>query len=94
MVHIFSGKVFCLECSKYLRKKNSSRYQYLVCSSNQEGYDDCINKYSIRYDFLEDIVLNAINEKLTKFYDEETLKQEGSKNNLYHFSEKIKILLN
>ena len=92
MVHIFSGKVFCLECEHYLRKKNSARHEYLVCSNNRDGYDDCINKSSMRYDTLEEIILNAINEKIKKFYDEELLRQEESKKNISRFSDKIKSL--
>ena len=92
MVHIFSGKVFCLECEHYLRKKNSARHEYLVCSNNRDGYDDCINKSSMRYDTLEEIILNAINEKIKKFYDEEILRQEESKKNISRFSDKIKSL--
>ena len=69
MVHNFSGKVFCLECEHYLRKKNSTAHEYLVCSNNRDGYNACINKTAMRYDKLEDIVLNAINEKINNFYD-------------------------
>src|SRR5574344_2592987 len=64
IVHNFSGKVFCLECKHYMRKKNSKKHEYLVCSNNRDGYDDCENKSSIRYDILENIVLKEINKKL------------------------------
>lgn len=73
IVHLFSGKVFCLECEHYMRKKNSAKHEYLVCSNNRDGYDDCINKASIRYDLLADLVLEAINKKIKKFYDKEKL---------------------
>ena len=92
MVHIFSGKVFCLECKHYLRKKNSTRHEYLVCSNNRDGYNDCINKESIRYDILETIILNAINDKIKKYYDEEILKKEERKKNIFIFKDKIKAL--
>ena len=74
IVHIFSGKVFCLECEHYMRKKNSSKHEYLVCSNNRDGYDDCENKTGIRYDELSNLVLDAINKKIKKFYDEEELE--------------------
>ena len=64
IVHIFSGKVFCLECEHYMRKKNSSKHEYLVCSNNRDGYDDCENKTGIRYDELSNLVLDAINKKI------------------------------
>ena len=76
MVHIFSGKVFCLECGMYMRKKNSSKYEYLVCSSNYDGYGDCSNNCSIRYDVLEKIVLNKINDMVKKYYDKDLIDKE------------------
>ena len=91
-VHIFSGKVFCLECKHYMRKKNSTKHEYLVCSGNRDGYDDCINKSSIRYDLLENLVLEAINKKIKKFYDEEQLNNLYSKKKASRFSDKIKSL--
>ena len=92
VVHIFSGKVFCLECGHYMRKKNSKKHEYLLCSGNRDGYDDCINKASIRYDVLEKIVLDAINEKLQKFYDEEELENLDSATKENRFNKKIKAL--
>lgn len=93
MVHNFSGKVYCLECGRYLRKKNNSKgLQYLTCSNNRDGYCDCCNKHSMRYDTLEDIVLNAINKKIKKFYDIERLKQEEDKKLKSRFTDKIKAL--
>ena len=89
IVHTFSGKVFCLECGHYMRKKNSKKHEYLLCSGNQDGYDDCINKVSIRYDVLESIVLNAINEKIKKFYDEEELINLDLKKKKNRFNQKI-----
>jgi len=93
LVHNFSGKVFCLECERYLRKKNNTRGQaYLVCSNNRDGYNDCINKSYMRYDTLEEIVLNAINEIINQFYDKERLKQEDRKNKKSRFGDKINAL--
>lgn len=92
VVHIFSGKIFCLECKNYMRKKNSAKHEYLVCSGNRDGYDDCINKSSIRYDLLANLVLEAINKKIKKFYDEEELSSLDSKKKGSRFSDKIKSL--
>ena len=94
IVHIFSGKVFCLECNSYMRKKNSSKHEYLICSNNHNGYDDCTNKTSIRYDKLTNIILNEINKKIEKFYDEEELKNLYSKKIENKFEKKIKSLVN
>ncbi len=74
-VHIFSGKVFCLECEHCMRKKNSSKHEYLVCSNNSSGYDDCDNKKGIRYDDLSNLVLDAINKKIKMYYDEKELEK-------------------
>ena len=89
IVHIFSGKVFCLECNHYLRKKNSTRHEYLVCSNNRDGYDDCINKSSIRYDTLENIILDEINKKIKKYYDSKIIESEFRNNNQNKFTDKI-----
>lgn len=68
-VHIFSGKVFCMECNSMMKKKNSQRHEYLVCSNN-----NCLNK-SIRYDVLEGIILKEVNGLVSKYYDSELLKK-------------------
>ena len=87
-VHLFSGKAFCLDCGHYLRKKNSSRHEYLVCSNNVI----CSNKSSIRYDKLESIVLSEVNKLLDKFYDEELLKDKVNKKYNEVYKEKIESL--
>lgn len=92
IVHVFSGKVFCLECNHYMRKKNSSRHEYLVCSNNRDGYDDCINKTAIRYDQLEELVLKEINKKIKKYYDKEQLKKLDSNNKKNGYSNKLQSL--
>lgn len=73
IAHNFSGKVFCLECKKYMRKKNSTKHEYLVCSNSQNEYNACKNKISIRYDLLESLILNEINKKIEKYYDSQNL---------------------
>lgn len=92
IVHIFSGKVFCLECKHYMRKKNSTKHEYLVCSGNHNGYNDCVNKTSIRYDVLNSLVINSINNKIKQFYDEIQLKKLSSKNKTSRLNDKIKFL--
>jgi len=77
-----------------MRKKNSKLHEYLVCSNNRDGYDDCINKSSIRYDVLENIVLEAINKKIQKYYDEVSLSKIETKNKKSRFADKIKSLEN
>ena len=81
LIHIFSGKVFCLECNHYMRKKNSTKHEYLICSNNQNGYNDCSSKTSIRYDLLEKIILNEINKLIKKYYDIKILNNINLNNN-------------
>ena len=81
LIHIFSGKVFCLECNHYMRKKNSTKHEYLICSNNQNGYNDCSNKTSIRYDLLEKIILNEINKLIKKYFYKKILYNINLKNN-------------
>ncbi len=72
-VHILFGKVYCLECHHYLKKNKTSKHEYLLCTSNRNGYEECINKLSIRYDLLENIILEEINKQLSYFYDEKKM---------------------
>ena len=91
-VHNFSGKGFCKECGRYMRKKNSSKHEYLVYSNNRDGYNDCINKSAIRYDALEELVLSHINKKVKKFYDLNILETESLKKENNKFTKKINLL--
>ena len=84
IIHIFSGKVFCLECNNYMRKKNSSKHEYLVCSNN-----NCLNKSSIRYDTLENIILNQINSLIDEYYDKEIIENEFKRYHKNKFTDKI-----
>lgn len=92
IIHNFSGKVFCFECNHYMRKKNSSKHEYLVCSNNHDGYSDCINKESIRYEKLENIVLDKLNKKIEKHYNRVFLENEMLKKSKNKFNLKIKSL--
>lgn len=84
-VHLFSGKIFCLECKSYMRKKNTKYHEYLVCSNN------CINNKSIRYDILSNIILIEINKLIDKYYDLNELNNLRNNNKLKN---KIKSLEN
>lgn len=69
--HLFSGKVYCQECNHLMRKKNSGKHDYLVCSNNLY----CSNSSSIRYDDLEKIILQKINVLIKDNYDINDLKK-------------------
>ena len=91
-IHNFSGKVFCLECNSYMRKKNSSKHEYLVCSNNQDGC--CKNKSSVRYEVLENIILSEINKKIKSYYDGQLLKKEILKKKKTISQKKMSLLEN
>ena len=93
VVHNLSGKVFCLECNHYMRKKNSSMHEYLVCSNNRDGYNDCKNKNGVRYDAIEEMVLDTINEKIKKFYDFNILETGFLKKESGKFINKLDLLM-
>ena len=70
----------------------TSKHEYLVCSNNRDGYNDCINKSAIRYDALEELVLSHINKKVKKFYDLNILETESLKKENNKFTKKINLL--
>lgn len=77
-IHNLSGKVYCTECNHYMRKKNSSTHTYLVCCNNE-----CKKSASIRYDVIEKLILETINKKINKYYDQNILETENTKNNKF-----------
>ena len=79
LMHPFSNKVFCSECNYIMRKKNSQKYEYLVCSNN-----NCNNKKGIRYDLLEKIILNKINKIIEKYYKKDILTELINKKYTYN----------
>ena len=93
IIHNFSGKVFCKECGHYMRKKNSSKHEYLVCSNNIDGYKDCKNKAGIRYDILENILLEKINKIVEKYFDLNILEKESFNNLNNKFTKKVNLLI-
>ena len=92
LVHNFSGKVFCLECGSYMRKKNSSKHKYLNCTANTYAPNSCPNQKSIRYDLLEAIITIEINKKIKKYYSDEIIEKILSKKSEEKFTTKISSL--
>lgn len=75
-----------------MRKKNSSKYEYLVCSCNSGVYNDCENKKGIRYDMLSFIVLSEINKLIKRFYDGEEIKSLSFDKVNNRFKSRINVL--
>ncbi len=92
IIHNFSGKVFCKECGHCMRKKNSNKHEYLVCSSICNGYNNCKNKKSIRYDVLEKIILDNINKKIIMFYDLDILESKLNENRQNYLHKNFELL--
>lgn len=86
-IHLFSKKVYCLTCGSYMKRKNSSKYIYLVCAN-----DKCLNKRGIRYDEMERIVLDRIRRRIEKYCDNEVLKKEWQEKMEEDFRKKIELL--
>ena len=77
---------YCNSCCSWIRCSSGICITYIRYS--------CINKSSIRYDILENIVLEAINKKIEKYYDEVSLSKIETKNKKSRFIDKIKSLEN
>lgn len=83
-VHLFSKKVYCLECGKIFIKNTGTnnkgiKINYLECKSRRCGNNKCNNKRSIRYDLLENTILKEINNKIKEYYNIDLLKVEYEK---------------
>ena len=82
-IHILSSKVYCAECGRiFMRNQcnvkgedgNMVKRAYLQCKGNKK-YHICDNNRSIRYDIIENYVLDAINNLLKKC-NQQLLKDE------------------
>ena len=104
-VHIFSQKVYCKCCGKVFqknkfktgpRKAEKKTYkEYLLCRTRTRvGTEACDNVNSIRYEELENIVLNEINKMLKRYYDKSKLeKNYYEKKSHVDFDKDINVLL-
>lgn len=84
-VHIFSQKVYCECCGKVFqrnryktgpRKSEVKQYKdYLGCKTRKQiGEFACDNNSSIRYEVLEQFVLDKINKMIERYYDKSKLE--------------------
>lgn len=80
--HIFSGKVFCDVCKNVLTKKDAPEskgsFRYLKCRTYNNSPESCDNKKSIRFDLLENIVLDEVNGILNEYYNPENVQIEDT----------------
>ena len=85
-IHFLSQKVYCNECQKVfmrnvyrVKAEPAGKRAYLQCKGSKK-YHRCDNKNAIRLDNLEDAILDEINLQLQKFYNQESLEEQYSKN--------------
>lgn len=103
-VHLFSQKVYCKCCGKTFtrtksktgpRKSPVKQYKdYLMCRSKRMTAGmSCENRNTIRYEVLEEYVLNKINEKITEHYNKSKVEKTYYNKKLYsNYQNDIKAL--
>ena len=81
-IHYFSRKVYCECCGKVfmrnvynVKNEKTGKRAYLQCKGAKR-YHECDNNKAIRLDELEKIILNAINDLLTNYYDKNNLQEQ------------------
>lgn len=80
-VHIFSKKVYCGCCGNVFHRNlchvKGGQQAYMQCKERtRTGGFTCNNNRSIRYDELENIVLEQINQQIQKYYDISKVEKE------------------
>ena len=83
-IHLFSKKVYCGVCGKSFQKtlcktgprKNPTMKPYLHCRNHRHaGGITCDNTKLIRYEVLEELVLNEINTMIDKYANQKNLEK-------------------
>lgn len=83
-VHIFSKKVYCSVCGKSFQRnicksgsrKNPTMKPYLHCRNHRKnGGLTCDNTSYIRYEVLEELVLNEFNKMIDKYANQKNLEK-------------------
>lgn len=99
-IHYLSRKVYCMECNKVFMRnvynvkgEKTGKRAYLQCKGAKK-YHTCGNNKVVRMDELEQILLNAINDLLDNYYDQNNLQELYNRRNLTDTSncEIIKVL--
>ena len=81
-VHAFSNKVYCKNCNRIFckcGKNNEKGFGYLCCKDKNNKWSNCDNKKWLREDELHNFVLKKLNDLLSRFYDEDKLKEMHEK---------------
>ena len=95
-VHYLSRKVYCSCCDKSFMRNvynvSGGKRAYLQCKGAKK-YHICDNNKAIRIDELETILLNAINDLLNNYYDQNNLKELYQQKDKNNFDNELKINL-
>lgn len=80
-IHFFSQKVYCAECKKVFhhsvsKSGNGNVFHYLGCSTVKKGAPLCDNRFAIRMDYLEQFILEEINQYIKAYHDSEILTNQ------------------
>lgn len=68
-IHLFAGKLICLDCgSKLYKCQNDRGYVYFSCKSSKKNYGTC-TRHSIGYDNLKELITGKIKEKILAYYN-------------------------
>ncbi len=81
-VHIFSNKIYCMNCNRIFSKcgkKDKNGLGYLCCKDKKDNWTNCDNKKWLKEDELHNFVLEKINNILNKFYDINILNKLNNK---------------
>lgn len=77
-IHAFSNKVYCMNCGRIFTKcgkNNDNGFGYLCCKDKNDKWANCDNNKYLREEELHNFILEKINDILTRFYDENDLKE-------------------
>ena len=76
-VHLFASLACCANCKLAMKKTGAKGFGYLVCKTYQvAGEEYCSRKRSIRFDVLEDIVLQVIQSQISLVVDLQAIVEE------------------
>ena len=79
-VYMLSQKVYCSECKKIFCRQwcntKDGKTPYMKCKGRRNAAVSCSNKYAIRCDVLEQIILDEINKQLDKYYSVSELERQ------------------
>ena len=88
-IHPLCNKVYCANCNQLFIKtgsNTSSGLGYLCCKDKKTKWSNCDNKMSVKEETLQKIILEKINNMLSRFYDKEIINKLSKEQNSHNFS--------